>query len=191
MDQQEWDDLLKIVENLEFKGITKEKRFEQIALVKEKKHLPLMSRGEITKSIFEKYEVKTQYLSITLRGIAEQIQNEVETNEKIKKALQQLYVSLKNEDKEWVDRQSAEIIQSIKNNDTAAAEKLIIKSISQLYSKYDRKLRLALQEQTIMGLTIALGSIVMIGGDPWIHEDELKNYLHRLMTGILLGANLF
>jgi hypothetical protein len=41
---------------------------DQIALLKREKHIPLIMKGELTKHIFENFDIATDYASFIVRG---------------------------------------------------------------------------------------------------------------------------
>jgi hypothetical protein len=191
MEQNEFDEFMADLEKLEFSGQTKEEYQNNLNKLRENKQVQLMTNGLVTRPIFNKYGITTDFLSVTVRGLAQRIlqKNGLEVGgDEVKNALNAAYNIMSNDDKFWVDNNVESIFGLLKASNTEAAEKRIQEIVQANYKKMPRRDRLELVQQLLMGLSIALGSLVLAGGDPWVHEEEFKSYLRRLMTGTLLGS---
>jgi len=54
---------------------------EQIAALKEAQHIPMIAKGTLTKFIFDKYDVKTDRVSIIVRGTGMKLFDDIMSKE--------------------------------------------------------------------------------------------------------------
>jgi hypothetical protein len=163
---------------------------KQIDTIRKVKHLPMVSLGIKTSSLFTKYKVDTPVFCACVRGFADRVLGEDQTAQidptsEIGKEylglMNKAYDELGQEDKQDLDKQVVLVLEVL--NVGKSPEKVIVAYIQRKLVSASRGFRLEFIEQMLRSISETLAVRIQALNDPL---KEFEPYVRRLLVNVLV-----